>query len=198
VERNRRTINDHELSKFTRQSQVKTTGHAFPRVVNTYDVNSNLTRSDNYTATREITNIEVTADIGGSLNNKYFIFYSALDAITYYSWFNVNAGGTDPAPGGIGVEVAIASNSSSATVKEAVISAINLAISTNVRARSLGTSILELANQGYGVTSATIDGNTTFNFTRIEAGGAYVLAASTLITYDVNNNPTEVIRLEHI
>lgn len=192
------STSDHESNKFTRQSQVKTTGHAFPRVVNTFDVNNNLTRSDNYVARREITNIETVSDIAGSLNNTYFIFYSALDATQYYCWINVNGAGSDPAPGGTGVEVTVSTNASTKDVRDAIITAINTGISSNVRARIVGTSILEISNQGYGVTTATADNDTGFTFTQIEQGSGYTLAASTIITYDGNNNPTEVIRLEHI
>jgi hypothetical protein len=61
-------------------------------------------------AVAEVTTITPVADVAGSLNNTYFTISSAADATSYYVWYNVAGGGVDPAPGGTGVEVAIATN----------------------------------------------------------------------------------------
>lgn len=61
-----------------------------------------------------------TADGAASnLNSKYFTFKSAADATSYYMWYNVNGEGTDPAPGGTGVSVAIAAGDVANTVASA-------------------------------------------------------------------------------
>lgn len=191
------TTQEHENRKFTSNHQVKTTGLASPRIVNTFDGSQNLTRSDEYKGRREITEVQFVADTGGSLNNKYWTFYSALDATQYYVWYNVASGGVDPTPGGTGIEVAIGTGDSAEAIKDATVTAILAQVSDDARAKSIGTSKLELANQDYGVCTAVSDGNTGFTFTQIDAGSDWVLITSTLITYDGNGNPTEIIRIEH-
>lgn len=73
----------------------------------------------------QVQNIQTVADVAGSLNNTYFLLYSAQDKTEYYVWFNVAGGGTDPAvPNKTGVEVAIASGATDDAVATAMRSAI--------------------------------------------------------------------------
>lgn len=44
-------------------------------------------------------NITCVADVAGSLNNKYFSFYTT-GGVHHYAWFNINSAGTDPALSG--------------------------------------------------------------------------------------------------
>lgn len=44
-------------------------------------------------------NITLVADVAGSLNNKYFNFYTT-GGVHHYAWFNINSAGTDPAVSG--------------------------------------------------------------------------------------------------
>lgn len=63
--------------------------------------------------------ITVVADVSSSLNNKYFVFYTAAGA-KHYAWFNVGAAGTDPAvSGGTGHEIDISANASASAVATA-------------------------------------------------------------------------------
>ena len=78
------------------------------------------------TAQPEITTVTCVADVAGSLNNKYFYINSALDAVEYYVWMNVNAAGTDPAIAGkTGVEITLATSASASTVAAAVAAALD-------------------------------------------------------------------------
>lgn len=78
------------------------------------------------TATAEVTSITCTADVSGSLNNKYFLINSALDAIGYYVWFNVNSLGVDPAVSGrTAVPITLATNATAAQVATAVAAALD-------------------------------------------------------------------------
>lgn len=55
--------------------------------------------------------IKTVADVSGSLNGKYLLLYPVNDYATYYFWFNVSGGGTDPlVPGAIGIEVPLQTN----------------------------------------------------------------------------------------
>lgn len=64
-------------------------------------------------------NITCVADVSASLNNKYFVFYTPA-GVKHYAWYNVGAGGTDPAlPGATGNVVAISSGASASAVASA-------------------------------------------------------------------------------
>lgn len=76
--------------------------------------------------TAQVGTIQCVADVASSLNNKYFLVYTALNAIKYHVWFNVAAAGTDPAPGGsTALPVAISANASASTVATAVAAALD-------------------------------------------------------------------------
>lgn len=72
--------------------------------------------------TPEVTNITAVDDVAGSLNSKYFTFNKTSGA--FYVWYNVSGGGVDPAPGGTGIPVAIATNATAAQVASATITAL--------------------------------------------------------------------------
>ena len=77
------------------------------------------------TPVAEVTSVTCVADVAGSLNSKYFLINSALDAIQYYVWFNVNSVGVDPAVSGkTGVEIELATAASASTAATAVASAL--------------------------------------------------------------------------
>lgn len=78
------------------------------------------------TPAAEVTTVTCVADVAGSLNNKYFLINTALDAIQYYVWFNVNNAGADPTLSGkTGVEVDLATAASASTAATAVQTAID-------------------------------------------------------------------------
>lgn len=64
--------------------------------------------------------ITCVADVAGSLNNKYYLFYTPAGA-KHYVWLNVNSAGTDPAvSGGTAHEVAVATAATAAVVAAAI------------------------------------------------------------------------------
>lgn len=69
--------------------------------------------------------ITAVADVAGSLNNKYFVFYTQAGA-KHYAWFNVNSAGTDPAvSGGTAHEIVLATAASADTVASAIAAVID-------------------------------------------------------------------------
>jgi len=81
--------------------------------------------SMNYAGTKEKSQVTALADVAGSLNNKYFLLKSAADATSYYAWLDVNGAGVDPAPGGTGIPVAVATNATATVVAAAIAAAID-------------------------------------------------------------------------
>jgi len=84
-------------------------------------------------AVAEVHGVDTEADSSGSLNNDYWVFYTTPN-LAYYVWYNVNSGGSDPAPSapaGVtykGIEVAIATDATAAAVATATKSAIDSAL----------------------------------------------------------------------
>ena len=62
-------------------------------------------------AAAEVTDFVVPDDNSGDLDGKYFTLNSANDVTRYYAWFNVDAGGNDPAPAGLtGIAIPISTD----------------------------------------------------------------------------------------
>lgn len=95
-----------------------TTGLANDATIYTFKVtfNENLGAGTN-----EITEITCPADSAGSLGGTYWTI-SAPNTTSpwpqYYVWYNVDRNSSDPAPGGVGIEVRIRENDSAAEVAE--------------------------------------------------------------------------------
>lgn len=129
----------------------------------------------------EISTVQAVADVSGSLNNKYFIFYESTTQ-AYYVWYNVAGGGTDPnptPPGGItytGIAVAIATNATASAVASATNTAINL--STARTTSTVLTDTVTLTNDDPGNVTDTANG----------AGGAS--PGFTIATTQQGTNPT--------
>lgn len=110
------------------------------------------------TGQRQITTVATVADSSGSLNNKYFLI-SSLNAYptqkNFYVWFNVNSAGTDPALAGkTGVQVALSTNASAATVGAGIASALSALTSDFLTCTGTTTVTIPLAVAG-PVTQAT-------------------------------------------
>lgn len=103
-------------------------------------------------------------DADGTLNNKYFFFETPDNS--YYVWFNVDAGGTDPAlPGLTGVEVAL----TAADTADAVATAVRGAIDALTDASAGGTTnevVITAASNGrvVGPTDGSGVAETGFSF----------------------------------
>src|ERR1051326_155728 len=89
----------------------------------------------------KVTTVTALGDTAGSLNNTYFKFTAknsgGATSTTYYVWYNVDSGGTDPAvAGATGIEVDIASGASASTVGSATRTAITSGAGSKVTVRS--------------------------------------------------------------
>lgn len=73
----------------------------------------------------------------------------------YYVWFNVDAGNSDPAPGGTGVQVSVGAADSAATVAAAAATAVGAVGGSTVFTASAAGSKLTVTNQTAGATNDT-------------------------------------------
>jgi hypothetical protein len=127
------------------------------------------------------TQVGVLADVSGSLNNKYFFIHSAPDSKKYHVWFNVDGGGTDPAPvNSTGIEIAIVSNDPAVVVSSAITLTIN-SLFKDLFLASRGGSVVEIITIGLGVTANSIDFNT--GFVLVNTAGTQEIVSHLLIDY---------------
>ena len=120
----------------------------------------------------EVQTITCVADSAGSLNNKYFVFYTDGNINGYYVWYNINSAGTDPAVAGLtGIEVDGATNATATTLGGATRTAIAAAVSQVAVTGS--TSAVIITNKQYGNCTAAVDTGTT----------GFTLAVGTTGTY---------------
>lgn len=137
---------------------------------------------------KEKTTVQTVADIAGSLNSKYFEFYSANNATHYYIWYNVNSAGVDPAiAGATGVMVALATGATATTVATATYAKFLLAPLSADFDQAAGNGVQSnFRNKLPGVTTDTSDtGSTGFSIS-ISNQGAAVGANE----FQVNENDT--------
>lgn len=123
----------------------------------------------------QIQKISCVADVSGSLNNKYFLFYDAAGT-KRYAWFNVSAGGSDPALSGYtGHAVAISTNDSATAVATAL-AAVLTAVS-GFDATSSGYQVtLTATATGYAVPAHDAQASasrTAFGFEVTQVGDTY-------------------------
>lgn len=123
----------------------------------------------NYAGAKEKTQITCVADVAGSLNNKYFLIKSAADVTSYYVWMNVNAAGVDPAPGGTGIEVVLATNASASAVATAVAAALDA--NADFVASALGADVTS-ENAAVGTSTDAADADTGFSISILTQGAA--------------------------
>jgi hypothetical protein len=122
--------------------------------------------------TAEIMSVDPVADVSGSLNNTYFIFYTTPN-LAYYMWFNVSGGGSDPAPSApsnvtyLGIEIAIATNDSAATIA----TAIETVMATQIR-KSGETELIDTTVTSPGAGQLTFTNNYTTSVPDIADTGA--------------------------
>ena len=133
----------------------------------------------------EISKVIATADVSGSLNNKYFVIYSGRDGTKYHVWFNVNGAGSDPAPASsTAIEVTLSTND----VALVVATAIKLVLDAHAdfSATLCGNEVLITAEVP-GVTTDTADVDTNFTFNTNVQGSARTVRTITF-TYDSCGN----------
>lgn len=96
--------------------------------------------------------------------SSYFFIYPASQLRSFYVWFNVNAGGTDPNPGAgtTGIEVDIGLGYTAAQVAAAVTTALNSLFSQDFIAVQQGgpnTNEVLVTNTSAGATTASVNGD---------------------------------------
>ncbi len=174
--------------------------HGAPRSVEISTVTSGMTAAQVATQTRnaiaagiaERSTVVCSADISGSLNDKYFLLNSANDATEYYVWYNVAAGGTDPALAGkTGIEVAISTNANANAVATATQAAINADAGADFTATDLSGTVT-ITNDTGGATTSIADAvspnGTGFTFAVTRQGTTFATSVtSNEITVTAND-----------
>lgn len=131
----------------------------------------------------EVQTVTTVADVAGSLNSKYFVFYDAGNAHGYYVWYNINSAGVDPAVAGLtGIQVAGATAATANTLATATRAAIN-AVSGIAVVASGATNAVIISAVYPGTATAAADGvaPTGFGFSVGTAGSWGVPAISGLV-----------------
>lgn len=159
------------LSGFTASvsgNKVSVTVNAYGPVTNAVDNDTTftITTMNPGSFIQESLSANPIADVGGSLNNKYFTLYSTT--VGYYIWFNVNGAGADPLVGGMtGIAVPIATSASVVNIISAIASAM---VGYPFTITTTSTSIV-FKNDVAGITTPGVDVNTGFTIQMITGSG---------------------------
>lgn len=120
--------------------------------------------------------IECVADSSGNLEDQYFTFSNALNAINYYAWYEVGgSGGTDPALAGkTAVKVSVSTDATATAVATATAAAID-ALAGFVSTSS--GEFVTVTCVDVGECTAMADGAATtgFTFTQEQVGASIYL-----------------------
>src|SRR3989344_3695387 len=119
----------------------------------------------------QINRILTVADVGGSLNNTYFLISSPTT--NYYVWYNVSGGGVDPSPGGTGIAVALVTNDTATAVRDKTETAMTAAILNMLIERmTVPTNGINISANGTVTNPSDGGAPTGFTFQLITAGNA--------------------------
>lgn len=120
-----------------------------------------------YDGEAEVTEVQAIADSSGSLDATYFLLNSAGDATAYYVWMNVDGASVDPAPGGTGIPVVIATDDDAETVAAAIAAAIEA--EADFSASADGDTVT-ITNAAVGDTTDAADNDTGFSISTATQG----------------------------
>lgn len=113
--------------------------------------------------------ITATTDTGGVASNyqsKYFTFKNGAGA-AFYAWFNVNSEGSDPAPGGTGIAVALSGEETA----DAVATALAAAIDANANFDAYSDSaVVTMHNAASGDVVDIADGDASLTYAVTQEG----------------------------
>ncbi len=133
--------------------------------------------------------ITAVADSAGSLNSTFFTFNTAGNTQQYYVWYNINSAGVDPAPTGLtGIQVAAATNTSSANIALATRTAVAAAVS-HVTVSGATTHII-ISNNDYGTSTAAANGTASPGFSYSNTAGSYGVPAASGLVVNLKQNST--------
>jgi hypothetical protein len=192
------TLQEAELAKFTNLGQVGITGHAVPKTAITYDGNNNPIQIDMFSGAAEKTNVQIPDSpvALGSLGGTYWTFEAVSGSPKFYVWYFINGTGTDPMlPGRTGVQVT--SSADPQAISSATVVAINgSSAGSHVLAEELNRFNISLYHLVNGQVTKVVSGSPSVKVTQITVGHTFRLASRTTVSYDVNNNPTTITRVE--
>lgn len=104
----------------------------------------------------QVATVTTVADVSSSLNNCYFLLYSASNAAQYYVHFNVGGAGSDPSLSGMtAIAVAIAANATANDVASAVQAAVD---AVGAFGASVSSNVVTITNAANGYASGPYDG----------------------------------------
>jgi hypothetical protein len=107
---------------------------------------------------------EVTFTDGSTVGqSSYFTLNAALDTTSYYVWYNVDAGGVDPAPGGTGIQVAISSGDDFLTVTAATLAAVAGPLAGDMTVSNPEAGLLAFENLLNGNATDPVNSGTGFD-----------------------------------
>lgn len=113
----------------------------------------------------EIFTVDFAGQTAAGLANQYITAADASGAV--YVWFNLDAGGVDPAPAGRGIAVAITTGQTAAQIATAFASAVDADASFSA---SPATALVTVTNEATGARTNADDGTTTTTVATTQAG----------------------------
>jgi len=139
----------------------------------------------------EKTSITTVADVGGSLNNKYFFMNEPAGGNGIYVWYNVNSAGVDPGPFGsrVGCVVALATGVTANTVASSTRTVIQALAAYEA---SVTTNVISVWNAAIGaVVDATAE-NSGFTISILLQGGGFtnIYNGNTYLVDTLGSSPT--------
>ena len=115
--------------------------------------------------------VNVQGAVAASLDGTYFNIYDA--STTYYVWFDLDDGSVDPAPGGTGIEVDVATGDSESTIVSAIKTAVEAA--TGYTGRIDGTNLFLTLDTTDKVSTDAADGTSGLEVVVITKGSSTYL-----------------------
>lgn len=114
-----------------------------------------------YTLSSTVTCID---DVGGTLNNSYWILYSSDNTTTYHVWHNVSSAGDYFTTDAVQIQISITASDTAATIANATATALNALSGVTASAAAGVVSITTITNA-----TKPLDGaNTGFGFLSTE------------------------------
>ncbi len=174
VDPNSGNINPVNWTDVTNSSDAVTTSGNY--LWNVSDVMYNWVRLVYANSFIESGAITARADVGGDLNNTYFLINGA-NGTNWYIWFNVNSAGVDPAIAGrTGIEVDLATAATATTVGAGIRTA--LASVTSVGTITGSTSHANFIQVTAGGNGSLTDGAVATGFTLAYTAATGALTAT--------------------
>lgn len=149
-------------------------------------------------ATQGTTNIIISSITNGTntLNNKYFVLYSANDAYKFHVWYNLDGTGVDPDPfsgNSVGIEIPVVSGDSEIIIAEKTAEAIDANEFFNC---TYCGDLVFIETLRYGQTTETIDGDTDHHaFLTEQVGSPLEIVSKIEAIFDDDYVITEIERI---